>query len=63
MGGGLARPFFLSLLTSVPCPCLSLVFGETEAGIFVLRRLNAPAFEKNAKRLGHSSILFGCASG
>src|SRR5207247_8971067 len=34
---GLAQPFFLILLTRVPCPCL-LVFGEI-----------GPAFAKNAQ--------------
>src|SRR5438876_12169826 len=40
---GLAQPFFLILLTRVPCPCL-LVFGEI-----------GPAFAKNAQGRGFSA--------
>jgi len=53
-GGGLAQPFFLILLTRVPCPCLS-GFWRDRAGIFVLRRLKCPSLRKERERPGHPS--------
>ena len=52
--GGLARPFFLILLTRVACPCLS-GFWRDRAGIFVLRRLKCPSLRKERERPGRPS--------